>query len=137
MAVTISFQALHLHHRPPMSAARIRRARLRRAAMWAQVGWAAFMAGSAALALGLAGLATGLTVAGIVGLVVWVVAYGLAIYSTRARAMARGDRTLQEHIARVKRSRYRRSYPSATDSVSSNHVEPYRPPVSLLAPGAD
>lgn len=137
MAVTFSFQAPHLHHRPAMSAARIRRARLRRAAMWAQVGWAAFMAGSAALALGLAGLATGLTVAGIVGLAVWVVAYGLAIYSTRARAMARGDRTLQEHIARVKRSRYRRSYPLASDSVSSNHAEPYRPPPSLLAPGAD
>lgn len=137
MAVTISFQAPHLHHRPPMSAARMRRARLRRAAMWAQVGWAAFIAGSAALALGLAGLATGLTVAGVVGLAVWVVAYGLVIYSTRARAMARGDRTLQEHIARVKRSRYRRSYPSASNPASSNHVEPYRPPVSLLAPGAD
>lgn len=137
MAVTMSFSSPHLRHAPPMSAARQRRARLRRAAVWGQVGWAAFMFGSAALALGLAGVATGLTVAGIAALVVWVVLYGLTIYSIRSRAMARGDRTLQEHIARVKRSRYRRAYPGTGGSPATNYVEPYRPPAAFLAPGAD
>ncbi|MGJ0119864.1 hypothetical protein ACQ7HM_11725 [Williamsia sp. MIQD14] len=137
MAVTMSFSSPHLRHAPPMSAARQRRARLRRAAIWGQVGWAAFMFGSAAFALGLAGIATGLTIPGVIALVVWVVAYGLAIYSVRSRAMARGDRTLQEHIARVKRSRYRRAYPGTAAATGTNYVEPYRPPVSLLAPGAD
>ncbi|MGU3293238.1 hypothetical protein [Williamsia sp. M5A3_1d] len=137
MAVTMSFQSPHLRHSPPMSAARQRRARLRRAAVWGQVGWAAFIVGSAAFALGLAGIATGLTALGIVSLAVWVVAYGLTIFSVRSRAMARGDRTLQEHIARVKRSRYRRAYPATAGSPATNYVEPYRPPVSLLAPGAD
>ncbi|KQR99902.1 hypothetical protein ASG12_03835 [Williamsia sp. Leaf354] len=137
MAVTMSFSSPHLRHAPPMSAARQRRARLRRAAIWGQVGWAAFMFGSAAFALGLAGVATGLTVAGIAALVVWVVLYGLTIYSIRSRAMARGDRTLQEHIARVKRSRYRRAYPGTGASPATNYVEPYRPPAAFLAPGAD
>ncbi|MFD0927506.1 hypothetical protein [Williamsia deligens] len=115
----------------------MRRARLRRAMLWGQVGWTAFMIGSAALALGLAGLATGLTVAGIISLAVWVLAYGVVIYSIRARAMAKGDRTLQEHIARVKRQRYRRTYPAATASASSDHRGDYRPPVSLLTPSGD
>ncbi len=137
MAVTMSFHAPHLHHKQPMSAARMRRARLRRAAVWGQVGWAAFMLGSAALALGLAGLATGLAVPGIVALVVWVVAYGVVVYSIRARAMAKGDRTLQEHIARIKRQHYRRYYPAATTSSTTGDREPYRKPCSLLTPGAD
>ena len=137
MAVTMSFHAPHLHHRAPLSAARMRRARLRRAAVWGQVGWAAFMLGSAALALGLAGLATGSTAAGIVALAVWVVAYGVVVYSIRARAMAKGDRTLQEHIARIKRQHYRQYYPAASTAAGSDDREPYRKPCSLLTPGAD
>jgi hypothetical protein len=93
------------------------------------------MLGSAALALGLAGLATGLTVPGIVALAVWVVAYGVVVYSIRARAMAKGDRTLQEHIARIKRQHYRQYYPATSTATSSR--EPYRKPCSLLTPGAD
>ncbi|MGZ8179524.1 hypothetical protein ACXVUM_16470 [Williamsia sp. SKLECPSW1] len=136
MAVTMGVHAPHLHHRAPLSAARMRRARLRRALLWGQIGWATFMLGSAALALGLAGLATGLTTPGIIGLAVWVVAYGVVIYSIRARAMARGDRTLQEHIARVKRQRYRRTYPAGASSVSRDHGD-YKPPVALLTPSGD
>jgi hypothetical protein len=136
MAVSMSFHAPHLHHRQPLSAARMRRARLRRAVLWGQIGWTAFMVGSAALALGIAGLATGLTVPGIVAIAIWVAAYGVVIYSIRARAMARGDRTLQEHIARVKRQRYRRAYPGTAVTPSTN-LGPYRPPVSLLTPSGD
>jgi hypothetical protein len=92
-----------------------RRAHLRKALGWGRVGWAAFMFGSAALGLGIAGLATGFTVPGVVALVVWVFLYGTTVYSVRAAAMARGDRTLQEHIARVQRTRYRRHYPNRQD----------------------
>lgn len=100
------------------SPAQERRAHLQKALRWGRVGWAAFMFGSAALALGIAGLATGNTVPGIVALVVWVVLYGTVVYSVRAAAMARGDRTLQEHIARVQRTRYRRRYPHHQDPAS-------------------
>ena len=93
-----------------------RRAHLRKALQWGRVGFAAFMFGSAALALGIAGLVTGNTVPGSVALVVWVVLYGTVVYSIRASAMARGDRTLQEHIARVQRGRYRSHYPQHQDS---------------------
>lgn len=92
-----------------------RRAHLRKALRWGQVGWVAFMFGSAALALGIAGLLTGTTAPGIVALVVWVILYGVTIYSVRASAMARGDRTLQEHVARVRRTRYRSAYPPHRD----------------------
>lgn len=136
MAVTMSFHTPHLHHKQQLSAARMRRARLRRAAVWGQVGWAAFMLGCAALALGLAGLATGLTVPGIVALAVWVGAYGVVIYAIRARAMAKGDRTLQEHIARIRRQHYRQYYPAAATPTTTSR-EPYRKPCSLLTPGAD
>ncbi|MEH3156809.1 MAG: hypothetical protein PGN29_16290 [Gordonia paraffinivorans] len=95
-----------------------RRAHLRKALRWGQVGWVAFMFGSAALALGIAGVVTGNTVPGIVALVVWVVLYGTVLYSVRASAMARGDRTLQEHVARVRRTRYRSAYPHHEDSSS-------------------
>lgn len=98
-----------------MSPAQERRAHLQKALRWGRVGWVAFMFGSAALALGIAGLATGNTVPGIVALVVWVVLYGTVIYSIRAAAMARGDRTLQEHVARVRRTRYRSAYPHHQD----------------------
>lgn len=136
MAVSIGFHTPHLHHKQPMSAARLRRARLRRAVLWGQIGWSAFMTGSAAFALGLAGLATGFTAPGVVALVLWVIAYGVVIYAIRARAMARGDRTLQEHIARVKRQHYRRMYPG-TSVQRTEELGPYRKPVSLLTPGAD
>lgn len=100
------------------SPAQERRAHLRQALRWGRVGWAAFMFGSAALALGIAGLVTGNTVPAIVALAVWVVLYGTVLYSVRASAMARGDRTLQEHVARVRRTRYRSAYPLHQDSSS-------------------
>ena len=98
---------------PPVQS---RRVHLRKAALWGQTIWGALMFGSAALALGIAGLATGHTTAGIVALAVWVILYGVAVYALRASAMARGDRTLQQHIARVQRSRYRQHYPRHEDT---------------------
>ena len=101
-----------------VSPAQERRAHLRKALAWGRVGWAAFMFGSAALALGIAGIATGNTVPGVIALVVWIVLYGTLIYSIRAAAMARGDRTLQEHVARVRRTRYRSAYPPHQEASS-------------------
>ncbi|GAA2051534.1 hypothetical protein [Williamsia deligens] len=102
----------------PIDDAQTRRDHLHKAARWGAVGWVAFMFGSAALALGIAGLATGHSVAAPIGLVVWVVLYGITVYSIRASARARGDRTLQEHIARVQRTRYLRRYPHHSDSAA-------------------
>ncbi|MGJ0119300.1 hypothetical protein ACQ7HM_08855 [Williamsia sp. MIQD14] len=90
--------------------AQARRARLTKAARWGAVVWLAFMLGSAGLALGIAGIATQHSVLAPIALALWVVLYGVAIYALRAGARARGDRTLQEHIARVRRTKYLREY---------------------------
>ncbi|MGZ8179162.1 hypothetical protein ACXVUM_14635 [Williamsia sp. SKLECPSW1] len=100
----------------PTDDVQTRRDHLRKATRWGAVGWVAFMFGSAALALGIAGLVTSHTVAGSIALVVWVVLYGITLYSVRAGAMARGDRTLQEHVARIRRARYRQNYPQHGDA---------------------
>ncbi|MGU3292050.1 hypothetical protein [Williamsia sp. M5A3_1d] len=95
---------------------RERRARLTKASRWGGVLWVAFMLGSAALALGIAGIATKHDVLAPIALAAWVILYGVAIYALRAGARARGDRTLQEHIARVRRTKYLREYPHSEPS---------------------